>query len=63
MILELDTASGVARTVVDYVSPREACPPEDPAILFKSGTLVGDRLYVCTQTEVMVYRVPVVRAL
>lgn len=58
LAIELDTATGAARTVVEYVSPPEACPPENPAILFKSGTLVGDRLYACTQTEVLVYRVP-----
>ena len=58
IILELDTATGQANVKVEYVSPPDACPPESPAILFKSGTLVGDTLYVCTQTEVMLYRVP-----
>ncbi|HYI21506.1 MAG TPA: hypothetical protein VEX62_02620 [Candidatus Limnocylindrales bacterium] len=58
IILELDTATAHASVKVEYVSPPAACPPESPAILFKSGTLVGDTLYVCTQTEVMLYRVP-----
>lgn len=58
LVLELDTATGEASVAVDYVSPAEVCPPDEPAVLFKSGTLVGDRLYVCTQTEVLVYRVP-----
>jgi hypothetical protein len=58
VILELDSPSGDTRTVVEYVSPPEACPEEQPAILFKSGTLVGDELFICTQTEVMIYRVP-----
>ncbi len=58
IILELDTASGQAVVVVDYVSPPDVCPPDRPAILFKSGTLVADVLYVCTQTEVLLYRVP-----
>jgi hypothetical protein len=58
VMLDIDTTTGQARTVVEYVSPVDAAPPSQPAILFKSGTLVGDRLYVCTQTEVMVYRVP-----
>ncbi len=58
LIIDLDTASRESSVVVDYVSPSEACPTEDPAILFKSGTLVGDTLYVCTQTEVLLYRVP-----
>ena len=58
MILELHSPSGAARAVVEYVSPADAAPAEDPAILFKSGTLVGDELFICTQTEVMIYRVP-----
>jgi hypothetical protein len=58
IILELETATGAAEVVVDYVSPPEACPAEQPAILFKSGTLSGDLLYTTTQTEVLVYRVP-----
>jgi hypothetical protein len=58
LAIELDTASRQARTVLEYVTPAEACSPEDPAILFKAGTLVGDRLYACTQTEVMVYALP-----
>lgn len=58
VMLDLDTRSGNSSVAVEYVSPVEARPAESPAILFKSGTLVGDRLYVCTQTEVMVYSVP-----
>ena len=37
---------------------QRGCADEDPAILFKCGTLDGDRLYVSTQTEVLVYSVP-----
>lgn len=58
IVLDLDTATAQASVVVDYVSPPEAAEPESPRILFKSGTLHGERLYVCTQTEVLVYRVP-----
>jgi len=58
LILELDTASGTATSHVEYVSPPDAAPPDSPRILFKSGTLVGDELYLCTQTEVLVYRLP-----
>jgi hypothetical protein len=58
VILDVDTVHGRAHVVHEYVSPADAAPPSQPAILFKSGTLVGDLLYVCTQTEVMIYRVP-----
>ena len=56
--IRVDTLTGEAETVIEYVTPPDACPAEDPAILFKSGTLENDRLYVSTQTEVLVYRVP-----
>lgn len=58
VIARLATFTGEASTVAEYVSPPDARAPDSPAILFKSGTLEGDRLYVCTQTEVLVYRVP-----
>ncbi len=56
--LRMDTATGKSRTMVEYESPEGSAPAVDPAIIFKSGTRVGDRLYLCTQTEVMVYRLP-----
>lgn len=58
VVLRVDTESGRVEQVHEYITPPDACPPEDPAILFKSGTLVDDRLYLTTQTEVLVYRVP-----
>ena len=58
VIVRLDATTGEGEPVVDYVSPPEVVPDDDPTILFKSGTLVGDLLYLTTQTEVLVYRVP-----
>ena len=58
IMLEIDTDSGEARSVLEYTSPPEVGPVEQPTILFKSGTRVGDLLYLCTQTEVMVLRAP-----
>ncbi len=49
------------RVRIEYVSPPEACVNEDPVVLFKSGTIVGDRLYACTQTEVLIYSLPDLR--
>ncbi|MCB1055667.1 MAG: hypothetical protein KDD11_09170 [Acidobacteria bacterium] len=57
-ILRLDPVSGEVETVVRYTSPPEACPPTAPSVVFKSATLSGDHLYVCTQTEVLIYRLP-----
>ncbi len=58
VLLQVDTANGTARQVVEYRTPPAECPPEDPAVLFKSGTLIDGILYLTTQTEVLIYRVP-----
>lgn len=58
LILELDTDSGDVRTCVEYKSPPDARANGNSSIVFKSGTLVGDKLYACTSTEVLIFRVP-----
>jgi len=47
-------ATGVT-TELEYMSRPGSCAPGDP-VLFKSATRVGDFLYCCTQTEVVVLR-------
>ena len=54
LIVRLDTETDRSELAVDYVSPPEACPDGRPAFLFKSGSLRGGRLYVCTSTEVLI---------
>ena len=61
VIVEVDTETGGGQVHVEYISPPEACVDEDPVVLFKSATLIGDRFFVCTQTEVLVYEVPAFR--
>lgn len=58
LILEVDTDTGAARACVEYQSPREARAGEKPAAHFHSGALIGDTLYTCTTTEVLIYRLP-----
>jgi hypothetical protein len=58
LVVRLDAASGEAEVCHQYVSPPDACAEGEPAILFKAGALAGDRLVVCTSTEVLVYEVP-----
>jgi hypothetical protein len=58
VILEVDTNSGVARTCVEYQSPPEARAGDRPGAHFHSGALVGNTLYTCTTTEVLIYRLP-----
>lgn len=57
LILQVNPATGAAATCVEYVSPPEACGEGDP-VLFKSGSVQDNTLYVCTQTEVLVYALP-----
>ena len=58
LILAVDTDTGDVRVAAEHETPPEARADEDPAILFKSATVVGDRLFVCTQTEILVYQLP-----
>ena len=58
LILKLDVASGAVRTCVEYKSRSDARTHEHSSCLFKSGTLVGDLLYACTNTEILVFRLP-----
>ncbi len=46
-----------ASAVHRYSSPSSVCP-EFPSIIYKAGSLEGDRLFLCTQTECMIYRLP-----
>src|SRR6266496_6697065 len=58
IILSLDPKTGERRKSIEYFSPPEATSDERPEMLFKAGTVEGDRLYLCTQTEVMIYALP-----
>ncbi|HZP76303.1 MAG TPA: methyltransferase domain-containing protein [Pseudolabrys sp.] len=43
---------------LEYQSPPEHCPDDRPSIVFKAATVVGDRAYLCTQTEVLICDFP-----
>jgi hypothetical protein len=57
LILRVEPESGEVSTALAYVSPEDASAGEG-AVSFQASTLHGDRLYTCTETEVMVYAVP-----
>jgi hypothetical protein len=57
IILRVDLENGNTKICVDYVSPSEVRSESDP-VLFKSGTIWNNKLYVCTQTEVLIYLLP-----
>jgi hypothetical protein len=58
LILEIDTETGETFARVKYETPREARAGEQRAGNFHSGALIGNLLYTCTMTEVLIYRVP-----
>jgi hypothetical protein len=55
LILALQPAVRMAWTCATYQSPPHLCPAADPSFVFKAGTIHNDRLYVCTQTEILIY--------
>ncbi len=58
VIVEVDVDTGVVEPRVEYVTPPDACSPDDPSITFKTATLDGDRMYVPTETELLVFDAP-----
>lgn len=57
LILRVEAGSGDVSTQLAYVSPEDTSAGEG-AVSFQASTLHEDRLYTCTETEVMVYSVP-----
>lgn len=57
-IVRLDPESKSAELLVEYQSPRELCPDDDPSFLFKSSTLRDGKFFTCSSTEVLVYDFP-----
>lgn len=57
-VLELDLESGAGSVLHEYQCPPDVCADTEPNILFKAGTVVGDNLYICTETEVLTLRLP-----
>ncbi len=58
IIARVDTETGAAELCVEYVSPADVRPNARSSITFKSASVAGGRLYVCTSTEVLVYALP-----
>lgn len=58
IIAEIDVNSGAVDVCCEYESPAEACPSDEPSVLFKAAYREADYLYTCTETEVIIFRVP-----
>lgn len=58
-VLVIDTDTQQVLHKHEYLSPEEYTPDTpDVSVLFKAATVVGNTLYACTQTEVIVYSLP-----
>ena len=58
VVAAVDADTGRIESCTEYVSPPEACAENDPSITFKTATLEGGKLFVPTQTEILVYDLP-----
>ena len=58
MIVSLDWDSGSLERVLDYTTPQEYLSEKDANIVFKAGSIINDKLFLCTQTEVLIYKYP-----
>src|SRR5690349_598960 len=58
VIVRIDPATGAGAECVSYVSPPDVCSPGEAAITFQAGAIQDNLLYVCTQTEVLVFELP-----
>lgn len=57
-LAEVDLEAGRERVLLDYETPSGARPEQTPGIRFTGMSLVNDRLYLCTGTEVMILSWP-----
>ncbi|MGG5253241.1 hypothetical protein ACQYAD_07075 [Neobacillus sp. SM06] len=58
LILKVSPKQNTAKTCVKYVSPPEVLPNTNPSISFTAGTMEQNLLYVGTNTEILVFRLP-----
>lgn len=61
VVLRINPRTQSWQECVSYVSPPDVCLPERGAITFQAGAIQDGLLYVCTQTEVLVYELPTFR--
>ena len=58
VIVRIDPATQAWEECVSYISPPDVCSPGEAAITFQAGAIQDNLLYVCTQTEVLVFELP-----
>lgn len=63
LALTVDWPSGKVERTLEYASEPQYLASDKANVLFKAGSLQGDKLYLCTQTEVMIYAYPSLKLL
>lgn len=58
VIVRVDPATHAWEDCVSYVSPPEVYSPGEAAITFQAGAVQDHLMYICTQTEVLVFELP-----
>lgn len=58
LILLLDTSARTVKVELEYKTPPEARASDESSHSFKSATLIGNKFYTCTSTEVLIFEVP-----
>lgn len=58
LILRVDARTGLVSTAFEYVPPPDVVSGPEAAISFQASAIEDNRLYTCTQTEVIVYAIP-----
>jgi hypothetical protein len=58
LLFRLSPETGRITERREYLTPPDACPEVNPGITFKAASVQGNKLYVCTCTEVMVFELP-----
>lgn len=59
VVLQVDRERGTKEVVHTHISPPEVLAADGlPRIVFKAATREADLLYTCTETEVLIYRLP-----
>lgn len=59
LVAKCEAPSGRSEVLLEYLTPPAACAvADDPSILFKAATVHEQELFLCTQTEVLIHRLP-----
>ena len=62
-LLDVDLNTRQTSTLINYEGTPGCYPEESPNLLFTAATLDGNRLYLCTETEIFLYDYPSLRLL